>query len=153
MSKPKRILVPLDETDLSDKVLDFALGTAAWTGADVFLLHVFHSAPTVDPRPHRKSTDAIDAEIDALIHHAIDRNKGRFTIERARIHAQVWSGDIVTSICTACAELEADLVIMGTHGRQGLIDRFTGSATEQVVARAPASVFVVRPDGYPYLQE
>lgn len=153
MSKPKRILVPLDETDLSDKVLDFALGTAAWTGAEVFLLHVFRTAPSVDPKPHRSDVGAVDAEIDALVHHAIDRNKGRFTIARNQIHAQVWSGDVVTSICTACDELEADLVIMGTHGRKGLIDRFTGTLTEQVVARAPASVFVVRPDGYPYLQE
>ena len=45
------------------------------------------------------------------------------------------------------------MVVMGTHGRDKLSELFTGSTTEQIVAKSPASVLVLKPEGYPYLRD
>ncbi|MEO6601708.1 MAG: universal stress protein [Polyangiaceae bacterium] len=48
-------------------------------------------------------------------------------------------------IAQLAADLEADLVVVGTHGRHGLARLFLGSVAEAVVRLAPCPVLVVRP--------
>jgi nucleotide-binding universal stress UspA family protein len=48
-------------------------------------------------------------------------------------------------ISQLAADLEADLVVVGTHGRRGLGRFLLGSVAEGVVRAAPCPVFVVRP--------
>lgn len=50
-------------------------------------------------------------------------------------------------------EHELDLIISGTHGPKGLKGFLMGSTTEQLVAKATCSVFVIKPKGYPYLRD
>ena len=49
-----------------------------------------------------------------------------------------------TEIVDAVAEIPADLVVMGTHGRTGLDHYLIGSVAEQVVRRSPVPVVTVR---------
>lgn len=51
----------------------------------------------------------------------------------------------------ACAELQADLVCMGTHGRTGLARMFFGSGAEHVVRTSPIPVLTVPPQYPPRL--
>ncbi len=55
-------------------------------------------------------------------------------------------GDVVDSLLTAVDELEADLVIMTTNGRDTLGQTLSGSTTERIVRKAPCAVLAV-PDG------
>jgi nucleotide-binding universal stress UspA family protein len=48
-------------------------------------------------------------------------------------------------IAQIAADLEADLVVVGTHGRSGIARWLLGSVAEAVVRMAPCPVFVVRP--------
>ncbi len=48
-------------------------------------------------------------------------------------------------ISQLAADLEADLVVVGTHGRRGLSRVLMGSVAEGVVRLAPCTVLVVRP--------
>ncbi len=52
-------------------------------------------------------------------------------------------------IAQIAADLEADLVIVGTHGRRGISRLLLGSVAEAVVRLAPCPVFVVRPKALP----
>lgn len=57
----------------------------------------------------------------------------------------VWEGDAGESIVDAAVAEEADLIVVGTHGR-GSVGRFLlGSVSEHVVRHAPVPVLVVRP--------
>lgn len=56
----------------------------------------------------------------------------------------VRSGDARDVIDAVAAELGADLIVMGTHGRRGLSRVFLGSVAETVVRTAPCSVLVAR---------
>lgn len=48
-------------------------------------------------------------------------------------------------IAQLATDLEADLVVVGTHGRRGASRMLLGSVAENVVRLAPCPVFVVRP--------
>ena len=55
---------------------------------------------------------------------------------------QRW-GDPAREILAACEELGADLVVMATEGREGIVDALRGSVTEQVVRNARSPVLAV----------
>jgi nucleotide-binding universal stress UspA family protein len=57
---------------------------------------------------------------------------------------QVRAGKPYEEIVTAAKRLEADLIIISTHGRTGLKHALLGSTTERVVRYAPCPVLVVR---------
>jgi nucleotide-binding universal stress UspA family protein len=52
-------------------------------------------------------------------------------------------GNAPDAIAAAADEIEADLIVMTTEGRHGVVDAFRGSTTEQVVRRAPCPVLAV----------
>jgi len=52
-------------------------------------------------------------------------------------------GDPATEILAAAHETGADFIVMGTHGRRGLMRALMGSVAEQVVRRAPCPVVTV----------
>lgn len=60
-----------------------------------------------------------------------------------RLDIDVRAGNPVEAIAAAAAELDADLIVMATAGHQNLLDRLTGSTTEQVVRRARRPVLAV----------
>jgi nucleotide-binding universal stress UspA family protein len=53
-------------------------------------------------------------------------------------------GDAVTEILGVAEETNADLIVMGTHGRTGLSRLLMGSVAEQVVRKASCPVLTVR---------
>lgn len=62
----------------------------------------------------------------------------------SRGNVLVRSGDARDVIDAVAAEIGADLIVMGTHGRRGLSRVFLGSVAETVVRTAPCSVLVAR---------
>jgi nucleotide-binding universal stress UspA family protein len=50
-------------------------------------------------------------------------------------------------------EHELDLIVTGTHGGRGIKGLLLGSMSQQLVRKASCSVFVVKPQGYPYLRD
>jgi nucleotide-binding universal stress UspA family protein len=57
----------------------------------------------------------------------------------------VWEGEPGPAIVEAAVSEEADLVVVGTHGRGSLGRLLIGSVSEYVVRNAPCPVLVVRP--------
>jgi nucleotide-binding universal stress UspA family protein len=65
---------------------------------------------------------------------------------RERVTAAVRHGDPRTQIVEYATETDADLVVMGTHGRSGVERVLLGSVTEYVVRHGPTPVVVVHAD-------
>lgn len=59
--------------------------------------------------------------------------------------AHIRVGKIAEQIAGLAGEIGADLLVVGTHGRQGLRRLLIGSVAERVVRLAPCAVLVVRP--------
>jgi nucleotide-binding universal stress UspA family protein len=54
------------------------------------------------------------------------------------------TGDARDLILHGCEDVQADLIVMGTHGRRGLRRALLGSVAEAIVRTAPCPVLTVR---------
>jgi len=145
-----RVLVPLDSTPLSRKVLDSALRCTNPEG-ELVVLRVQAEAINLESADCKVDLDVVDQQTTALLRRvtAVATEVG----QKCKVRAEVRSGPLVGTILETATELESDLIVMGTHGRKGLTEQVTGSPTERIVAKASASVFVVKAAGYPFLQD
>lgn len=66
-----------------------------------------------------------------------------------RVVGHVRFDAIADELSQLAADLEADLVVVGTHGRRGLSRVLLGSSAEATVRLAPCPVLVVRPKAVP----
>jgi nucleotide-binding universal stress UspA family protein len=66
-------------------------------------------------------------------------------LTNAKIDKRIEVGDVAGTVCRVAADVHADVIVVGSHGR-GAIERILlGSVSEQVVRHAPCPVLVVRP--------
>ena len=146
----KRVLVPLDSTPLSEKVLSAALRSVDSAG-ELIVLRVRADAAPLESVGTRNDLDQVERETLELVQRAT--TAALVASSNVRIRSEVRSGPLAATILDAATELEADLIVMGTHGRRSLTEQLTGSVTERIVAQAAPSVFVVKAEGYPFLQD
>jgi nucleotide-binding universal stress UspA family protein len=124
----ERILVPLDGSELSARVLPAAVDLARAYGADLILLHVIEGgAPTADAS---KVLEPFAARLQGV-----------------RYRTVVTRGSAAFEILEAAREQHADLVAMATHGRSGPSRWVFGSAAEHVLHQCNAPLLVVRVSG------
>lgn len=83
----------------------------------------------------------VEQQLDVF--RSAQENRGRRLFERAVTHVRIEGP--AEEIAQLASDLEADLVVVGTHGRRGLRRLLLGSVAEAVVRLAPAPVLVVRP--------
>ena len=137
----KRILVPVDFSEPSEKALRYAAKFAEQFGADVTLLHVIQ--PVVYPTDFGYPPTPLD--VDESVRHRIEQ---RLTELSAQWTAQgkplIRFGQPYQEIGLAATELQADLIIIATHGRSGLKHVLLGSTAERVLRHAPCPVLIVR---------
>lgn len=60
------------------------------------------------------------------------------------VEHRVEEGNAVQQIVRVAKEVQADLIVMGTHGPRGLLNWFTTNVTDQIVRNAPCSVLIIR---------
>jgi nucleotide-binding universal stress UspA family protein len=63
----------------------------------------------------------------------------------------VVTGTPFVEIVRYAREQNMDLIVMGTHGRSGLVHALLGSVTEKVVRKAPCPVLTVRPEAHQFI--
>ncbi|HVJ22069.1 MAG TPA: universal stress protein, partial [Polyangiaceae bacterium] len=102
------------------------------------------SALLVDP--HKRSAD-VEARLLGYVNKKVDQARARGMKVPDRIVAHVRWKAPGEEIAQLAADVEADLVVVGTHGRRGLSRVMLGSVAEVVVRLAPCPVLVVRPRG------
>ena len=141
----RRILQASDFSPASRRAFDAAVGLARANDAALTLVHVLEPPiPWVEvdyasPRAHRLITSARAAatrQLEALVRKA----------KRAGVHStgRLVDGNPRDAISRASTRTQADLVVVGTHGRTGLDKLLLGSVAERVVATAPCPVLTVR---------
>jgi nucleotide-binding universal stress UspA family protein len=72
------------------------------------------------------------------------RARERIAASGLSVEAALREGDPRTAIVDAADEWQADLIVVGSHGRTGLTRLVMGSVAQAVVAHAHCSVEVVR---------
>lgn len=146
----KRILVPVDGSPTANKALVAALQMARDCGGQVRLFHM------VNEMAYMGSYDMYGGYSDELVR--ILHETGAKVISDAMAIAQAAGvpadntlfsgfgqrlGDVVAS---AARDWNADLVVVGSHGRRGISRVLLGSGAEHIIRTAPVPVLVVRSD-------
>jgi nucleotide-binding universal stress UspA family protein len=155
-NQPVVVLVGVDYSDTGDLAFDRAL--ALCRTEPNAALHVVNVAPMIlgvtdvehalipDPK---KRTAEVESRLLAYVEKKVGelQKQGTKLPERIRAHVR-WEvpGEEIAQLA---ADLEADLVVVGTHGRRGFSRAMMGSVAELVVRLAPCPVLVVRPKGVP----
>lgn len=145
----EKVLVAVDFSDESEVAVKQALDIARQQGASLTLLHV--GVVPEQPVGIPSSMQTTVNEYMSLVneHLAADRKRLQTLNERisgqgAEISQMVLDGIPADGIPKAAAEVGADLVITGTHGRTGVKRFFLGSVAEKVVRLSQKSVLVAR---------
>jgi nucleotide-binding universal stress UspA family protein len=144
MEGPKRILVATDFSEQAGRALEAALGLAARTQAEVHLVHALEVAlPLFEPYAVVLPADWMGearrlAEQKLQKKHAEVRAKG--------LTGTVHLGDVPAAhaIVERARAIDADLVVIGTHGHTGLKHVLLGSVAERTVEYAPCAVWTVK---------
>jgi nucleotide-binding universal stress UspA family protein len=140
----KRIVVPLDGTELGELALPLAVWIAGLTGAEIDLLRcVSITSVAYDPTLGVYPVDLLTAMEDAAKTYLQEVANRVGNKSKVSMHMKV--GSAGEEIIEHLTQTKADLVAMASHGRGGLVRAALGSVTDQVL-HGPAPVFVVRPD-------
>lgn len=138
------IVVAIDRTEASDAVLPMAQSYAENTpGAELHLLLVVEHPPPIGPTVPSIAEDLREARayLDDVVHVAAERFSGR-------IAGHIAVGDPATRILELASDLEADVIIVGTHGKSTLTRMVLGSVSQRVSLRAQCPVLLARPKAY-----
>lgn len=138
----RHILVTVDLTGDSDVVTGRALELARRLDARLSLLHVVEYIP-VDPAGEALLPPPVDMEQEL-----VDSARQRLETLCRRLEldpelTRIEVGSIKSEICRVAREVEADLIVLGSHERHGLA-LLLGSTERSVVHSAPCDVLAVR---------
>lgn len=145
MNLPKTILVPTDFSEHADQALEYAAALGVQLGATLHLLHVVSIVPGGVPELgvaySAVMIDSLTKEGQAALEARAARYRDRVALGATRLEV----GDARDTIDRVASELDADLIVMGTHGRRGIRRILLGSVAETVVRSAPCPVLTIRP--------
>jgi nucleotide-binding universal stress UspA family protein len=144
----KRVIVPVDGSPTATKALVAALQLARDSGGRVRLIHVVEELAFVDGydmyggqtgellQVMREAGDKVlDAALEIARSAGVEADKQLFDRFGERL------GEVVAN---AARDWNADLIVLGTHGRRGIGRVLLGSGAEQIIRLAPTPVLVIR---------
>jgi nucleotide-binding universal stress UspA family protein len=129
----ENILIPLDGSELFEETHGYLRELAMRSGARCILLHVIENADYVDS----------DDGLEPSDHHCLRPYADALVADGIPFTCLIRVGDAVTEISRMALEQKASMILMSTHGRQGLDNIREGSVTERVVRQSPCPVFVL----------
>ena len=140
----KRILVPIDFSRPSLKAIPYALAIARQFGSDVHLLHVVDT--TQYPPPTLLTLPLVpQAELNRRLMKRLQATAEKYGTHRGTIHVpKLREGRAYVEICEVSRRLNADLIVISTHGYTGYKHIYLGSTAERVVQHSRCPVLVVR---------
>jgi len=126
-NQSKPILIPTDLTVVAQYAVEMAVPFAKLTNNDIVLLNIVKKASEI---PEATAKVVMEAE-------KVAREHG------VQVNGIVREGTIFTAISEAVTELDASLVIMGTHGVKGM-QKITGSWALKVIVKSKVPFIVVQ---------
>ena len=141
----RRILCPIDLSDASGHALKHAAASARWYGAQITVVHVYSipvpwgaaaGAPAALPILPAVQPEEIIAEVRRFSADVLGDDSPDIVVKE---------GSPAKEIVRLADERQADLLVMGTHGRGGFERLFLGSVTEKVLRTTNRPVLTVSP--------
>jgi len=140
----KRMLVPLDGSELAEVVFTYAKELAGRLDLDIILLHVTRQAAE-NTMPMRKAY--IERAVEAIQRQSREIQKKTATKKRGKpieVRGEVVIGYPADEILRFADENKVDLILMATHGRSGIKRWTMGSVADKILRATKIPVWLVR---------
>jgi len=144
----KKILVAIDLSQVTDDVIRHARDLAQAYSAELTLIHVAEPEPafvgfSVGPQSVREDV----AQELCADHRRIQELAEQLRHQGVAARALLVQGPTVKTIMDEAADLDADCIVLGSHGHSAVYQALLGSVTRGVVRRARCAVFIVPAPG------
>ncbi len=138
------ILVPVDFSDVTDRVVNTAKQYANAFGSRIVMLHVCEPEPDFigyEPGPIVVRDNIADAmRRDQKV---LDELKAKHDEPELELKALQIQGPAVEKIVSEVGQQNAGLVVMGSHGHGSIYNLLVGSVTEGVLKNVSCPVLIV----------
>ena len=142
----KTVLVPTDFSDASESALRYGKAMAEAFGATLHVVHVMEDllAHAWAAEVYVSSMPQLRDEIEKESRQRLETLLGAEDRQRFRAETALLAGNPFLEIIRYAKAHEADLIVMGTHGRGPIAHMLLGSVAEKVVRKSPCPVLTVR---------
>lgn len=154
MSQVKRFVsvVGVDFSELGNHAIDAALEWSGLRGGEVHVVYVHQDLPMEAVFSDKVSQATVaETALEQLRQRAEERVRAMPVRPGAmpkRVVAHFRRGAPAEEIAQLAADLDADLVVVGSHGRRGLSKMLLGSVADRVSHLARCPVWIVRPKAH-----
>jgi nucleotide-binding universal stress UspA family protein len=145
MAELRRFLVPTDFTETSERALDWAIDLASRVGASVTVMHAYEIPILGFPDGALIASPEIATKISDAARTGLDRTVARVKNRGVAVDAVLRDGIAYEEIDAVAASIQADLIVIGTHGRRGFARALLGSVAENVIRTTTIPVVTIRP--------
>jgi nucleotide-binding universal stress UspA family protein len=137
----RRIVVPLDGSEIGEAALCYAVTLAKKTGAEIALIEVFEQVKGVGASGARYSIPDDESVRKSLLSY-LDHVAGPIKSEGLKVSTTVLFGKAADNIVEYAEKNEIDLIALSTHGRSGLGRWVLGNVTDKILHTGNVAVLV-----------
>ena len=143
----KRIVVPVDGSETAQKALVTALQMARESSGCVHLVHVVEGLTPMTADPYGAYSGDVIEVMRLSGRKILDDALARARSEGVQADTQLFDNfgeRLAEVVADSATRFNADLMVVGTHGRRGLGRVLMGSGAEQIIRLSPVPVLVLR---------
>lgn len=142
----QHILVPVDGSEYSSRAVQHAVELAKIFNSTITIVQVLTLDPLIATEYIKtgKSNEVLDRARNYILDN-LNKLAQNYQQDNLNLHTQLLEDfSIVQGITQAAKDLNADLVVMGSHGRTGLSKFLLGSVAQRALLELPLPVLIVR---------
>ena len=141
----KKIMVPLDGSELAEKVLPYAIQLTARFQTETVLLHVVAAGESQSSGIVKAYIEHTAEKVRARLQEIAPKPKFSAGKGSMLIKTEVTAGDVASSILKYAEESKIDLMIMSKHGQSGIGHWLMGSNAHKVFSVSRMPVLIIHP--------
>jgi nucleotide-binding universal stress UspA family protein len=146
----KTILTPIDSSAISSDVVKTAGELASALNARVALITIVQPPVfTAEYTPVLENIAEMVAIGERAATNLLDKVRNELTARGVTVDTAQFSGSPIVHITEQAEKLNADFIVMGSHGHTAIYDLLVGSTTHGVLKRAKCPVVIVPPSKAP----
>lgn len=140
----KTILTPVDFSGITESVVAEATALALGQKGRILLVNIIQPPIiTAEYAPYLENIAEIISVSERTVAKQLARLEMRLKDEGVATETLMFNGDPVKIILDQARELEADYIVMGSHGHTAFYDLLVGSTTHGVLLKSPCPVLIV----------
>lgn len=153
MTQLRKILFATDLSEPAGHAQKYACSLAEQFGAELHVLSVIQDVALVSPDPNvpwvipASSLEEVQKSLEQSLAQVPDPawSAGKSVVRVIR------TGAPYAEIVEYAKEAGIDLIVIGTHGRSGILHALLGSVAEKIVRKSPCPVLTVPPKGHDFV--